>query len=297
MPRRVWALVGMVLIVGLTVTVSRGADVPAEATVTDAEKNELKVTGLKFTTGVRRLSWLADPNGTTEEAKKGPMALEVREPHSTTYAKGIVTYVPINSVESIKYDYDKKVTSIAIKGLADPLAGTLEYRGLNVLQFSGTVVGETLTFSGGTFTKGSIKAVAFAGAQPLPERKGSLPWLIQIDQPKAMDPTLKASNFKFLYQYPGGGDELADAGILRKGDPLKLDDSVKTFTPVAVDLNLNTAAVEVQIGDAEKVVVIPFQIEKDGKKGVLAGILGEVEAGWKLFPIHTIKVMKRQRKD
>ena len=72
---------------------------------------------------------------------------------------------------------------------------------------------------------------------------------------------------------------------------------MKAFTPVAVDQNTHMAAVEVLIGDAEKVVVIPQEIEKDGKKGTLAGLLGEVDAGWKLFPLHSIKSMKRAKKD
>jgi hypothetical protein len=274
------------------------ADAPEEATVTDAEGKEVKATALKFATGTRRLSWLADPGGATEDAKKGPLALELREPHSTTYAKGIITYVPVGSLESIKYDYDKQVATVAVKGLTEPLAGTLHYKGINVLAFSGTVDGKTTAFSGGAFTKGNIKAVSFAGAQPVPERKGRSPWQIQIDQPAADNPTLKAANFKFLYRSASGVEVLADAATVRKGDPFKLDDAVTAFTPVAVDQNTHMAAVEVQIGDGpEKVIIIPQEIEKDGKKSTLAGLLGEVEAGWKLFPIHSIKGMKRPKKD
>ena len=179
----------------------------------------------------------------------------------------------------------------------EPLACTLQYKGVNVLTFSGTVDGKTTAFSGGAFTNGNIKAVAFTGAKPVPARKGES-WHIQIDQLAAENPTLKAANFKFLYRFPGGVEVLADAATVRKGEPFKLDDSVKLFTPVAVDQNTHMAAVEVQIGDApEKVIVIPQEIDKDGKKGVLAGLLGEVEAGWKLFPLHSIKSMKRPRKD
>jgi hypothetical protein len=207
-----------------------------------------------------------------------------------------MTYIPLGSIESIKYDYEKQVASVSVKGVTEPLVGTLQYRGVNVLAFSGSADDKATAFSGGAFTKGNIKAVTFPDARPLPPRKGS-PWLIQIDQPKAMDPTLKASSFKFLYVFPGGVEVLADAATVRKGEPLKLDDSVKAFTPVAVDLNTQMAAVEVQIGDVEKVVVLPLQIEKDGKKGTLAGLLGEVDAGWKFFPLHTIKNMKRQKKD
>jgi hypothetical protein len=296
MHRWVWAVIGVVPAVWLAGGL-QAVDTPTEATVTDAEGKEVKVSALKFGTGTHRLSWLADPAGTTDDVKKGPLALVLREPHSTTYSKGIITYVPVGSVESIKYDYDKQVASVAVKGVTEPLAGTLQYKGINVLAFSGTVDGKATTFSGGAFTKGNIKAVAFPDAKPVAAKKGASSWVIQIDQPKAMDPTLKAGNFKFLYQFPGGVEVLADTATVRKGEPLKLDDSVKSFTPVAVDQNTHMAAVEVQAGDAEKVVVIPLEIEKDGKKGTLAGLLGEVDAGWKLFPLHTIKNMKRPKKE
>jgi hypothetical protein len=297
MSRRVWAVVGAVLAGWLAVAFARAAEPPAEATVTDAEGKDVKVSGLKFTVGARRLTWLADPNGATEDAKKGPLALELREPHSTTYSKGIITYVPLSSVESIKYDYDKQVAAVAVKGLPEPLAGTLQYKGINVLGFDGTADGKGAKFSGGAFTKGNIKAVAFAGASAPPERKGQSPWLIQIDQKTAMNPTLKASNFKFLYLFPGGVDVVTDAAATHKGDPLKMDDAVKAYTTLAVDANTSVIAAEVQVGEVERVVVIQPQWEKDGKIGTLVGMLGEVEAGWKLFPLHAIKNMKRPKKD
>lgn len=297
MSRRVWALVGAVLAAWLAGAISRAAEAPAEATVIDAEGKEVKVSGLKFAVGTRRLTWLADPNGATEDAKKGPLALELREPHSTTYSKGIVTFVPLSSVESIKYDYEKQVAAVAVKGLTEPLVGTLQYKGINVLSFDGTVDGKMTKFSGGAFTKGNIKAVAFAGASALPERKGPGQWLVQIDQAKAMNPTLKASNFKFLYHFPGGVDLLTDAATTHKSEPLKFDDTVKGYTTLAVDPNTYVIAAEVQVGEMERIVVIPPEMEKDGKKGTLAGLLGEVEAGWKLFPMHSIKNMKRAKKD
>ena len=297
MYRRVWAAVGLALAGWLAGASLRAADAPTEATVTDGEGKEVKVAALKFGTGTHRLAWMADPNGTTEDAKKGPLAIELREPHSTTFKLGVVTFVPVGSIESIKYDYDKKVALVAVKGLTEPLAGTLEFQGLNVLTFSGMADSKAATFSGGSFKKGNIKAVAFPDAKPVVARKGLSPWQVQIDQPKAMDPTLKASNFKFLYQFPGGVEVLTDTAAVRKGDPLKLDDALKGFTPIAVDLNNHTAAVEIQVVDGpEKVVILP-PLEKDGKKGTLVGLVAEVDAGWKLFPLHTIKSMKRPKKD
>ena len=129
-------------------------------------------------------------------------------------------------------------------------------------------------------------------AKPVTPRKGS-PWLIQIDQSKGMDPTLKAANFKFLYQFPGGVEVLTDAATTHKSDPLKMDDTLTAYTTLAVDASNHVVAVEAQVGDTTRIVVIPPSIEKDGKKGTLAGLLGEVDAGWKLFPLHTIKSMKR----
>jgi len=297
MLRRLWAVIGLILAGGLAGASSPAPDAPSGATVTDSEGAEVKVSALKFGTGTHRLAWLADPDGATEDAKKGPLAVEIREPHSTTFKQGIVTYVPVESVESIRYDYERKVALVAVKGLTEPLAGTLEYQGLNVFVFGGTVDGKAATFSGGAFKKGNIKAVAFPGAKPVGAKKGPAQWLVQIDQPKALDPTLKATHFKFLYQFPNGAEVLTDAAVVRKGEPLKLDDTVKALTPLAVDLNNHTAAVEVLAADGtEKVLVLP-PMEKDGKKGVLVGLLAEVDAGWKLFPLHTIKVMKRPKKD
>lgn len=297
MSRRLWAVVGAVLTGWLAVAISQAAEAPATATVTDAEGKEWKVNELKFTVGTRRLTWLADPNGTTEDAKKGPLALELREPHSTTYSKGIVTFVPLSSVESIKYDYEKQVAAVAVKGLTEPLAGTLQYKGINVLGFDGKSDDKVTKFSGGAFTKGNIKAVAFTGASPPPERKGLGAWLVQIDQAKAMNPTLKVGNVKFLYHFPDGADVLVDAATTHKSDPLKLDDTAKAYTTLAVDPNSSVIAAEVQIGETVRIVVIPPDIEKDGKKGTLTGMVGEVEAGWKLFPLHSIKNMKRPKKD
>jgi hypothetical protein len=296
LPRVVFGL-GFVLAAGLSGALSHAADAPDAATVTDAEGKEIKVESLKFGVGTRRLAWLADPKGDTEEAKKGPLVLEVREPHSTSYKKGIVTYVPAGSVESIKYDYDKLVATLAVKGLDTPLAGTLQYRGINVLGLSGTADGKAVSFSGGALTKGNIKSVAFPGATAVPERKGTSAWQIEIDHPAAKNPTLRVGELKFLYQFPGGMEVLTDAVTVHKSEPLKMDSSVKLYTTLAVDPNTQVIAAEVQVGDKERVVVIMPTIEKDGKTGTLIGMVGEVDAGWKLFPLHTIKNMKRPKRD
>jgi hypothetical protein len=291
---RLWVVAGLALALGLSA--SRAADAPAEATVTDADGKEFKVAGLKFGAGTRRLAWLADPSGETDDAKKGPLALEVREPHSTTYKQGIVTLVPLASVESVKYDSDRKVARVAVRGVSEPLVGTLEYTDLNNLAISGTAGGKLTVFRGGP-KKGNIKAVAFPDARPVPGRKGLSAWQVQIDQKPAMNPTLKVGELKFLYQLPGGKEVLTDSAATHKGEPLRLDGSVKSYTTLAVDPSSRVIAAEFASGGKERVVVVPPTAEKDGKTATLVGVLGEVEAGWKLFPLHTIKGMKRPQKD
>ena len=102
--RWVWGGLILLLAGGFTAFVA-GADEPAagEVIVTDVDGKAHTFTGVKFGAGTRRLAWLADPRGTTEDAKKGPPALEVRELTSAmALAEGIVTIVPISSVESIR---------------------------------------------------------------------------------------------------------------------------------------------------------------------------------------------------
>ncbi|HSQ55879.1 MAG TPA: hypothetical protein VLM40_09035, partial [Gemmata sp.] len=106
---------------------------PDVVVLTGADGKETRLTDSKLTTGTRRLRWLADPKASTADAKLGPLAMEVREPNSTTLAKGVITLVPIASIESVTYDYDKLSASVRVKGIKDPLLGTLQYARINTL--------------------------------------------------------------------------------------------------------------------------------------------------------------------
>jgi hypothetical protein len=295
--RRAFGVAGVLLAAGLAGALTPAADeAPAkngEATVTDVDGKEYKLTGLKLTAGSRRLAWLADPNG-TGDAKLGPVAVEVREPHSTTYAKGILTLVPAGCVESVKYDYEKQVVSLTVKGVKDPLTGTLQYKGINVLGLGGAVDGKSASFTGGTLGKGALKTVTFVGATavpPVPKEAAMKGWSVKIVQPSAENPTLIVRNLKTLMQYPGGVEQLVNGIPVRKGQPVPFDANLKRFELLANDQNTNMAAAEIDVGGTEKVVAIPLTAEQDSKKGTLVGFLGEVDAGYKLFPLHTVKTI------
>ena len=296
--RRAFAIAWLVLAAGLAGAFTRADDPPAkvgEAVVTDVDGKEHKLTGVKLTTGTRHLSWLANPKGTTAAEKLGPLAIEVREQHSTTYAKGIITLVPTTSLESAKYDYEKQIVSLTVKGLKAPLTGTLQYKGINVLGISGSVDGKAESFTAGVLNKGAVKTVAFEGAvsvPPVPKEVAEKGWSVKIVQPTAENPTLIVRNMKALYQFPGGVEQLIDGIPVRKGQPVPFDKNLKRFELLANDMNTNIAAAEVEVGDGpEKVIAIPLTTEQDKKTGTLVGFLAEVDAGYKLFPLHTVKTI------
>jgi hypothetical protein len=293
--RRAYWVAGVVLAAGLAAVARQDDPTANEAVVTDVGGNEVKLTGVKLTAGTRRLAWLAKSDGTTEDAKKGPLAVEVREPISTTLAKGIITLVPAAHLESAKYDYGTQLVTLTVKGLKTPLTGTLEYRNVNVLGLSGTADGKPMSFTcgvvGGKAT--AVKSVTFSGAREIPPPKttGTF-WSVQINQPAAKDPSLSVRNLKVLYQFPGGVEQLEEGIPVRKGHPIPFNGSLKRFEILANDPNTNMAAADVEItGSGERVIAVPLTTELDKKTGTLAGFLGEVDAGWKLFPLHTIKVV------
>jgi hypothetical protein len=276
-----------------------GADEPVagEVIVTDVDGQEHSLTSVKFGIGTRRLAWLADPKGTNEEAKKGPLALEVRESMSAMpLAQGIVTLVPVRTIESIRYEFDKELVTINVKGLSHALAGPLFYPRVNSVGLSGTSSTKTSSFTGGVRGKPSVKSIAFGGAQPLARARAGVSWNIQIiktrkDEPAVVDnPSLTARNLKVLVSQPRGAEELVDGIPIRKGSPIPFDGKLKRFELLANDLNTHYAAAEVDTG-TERVVAIPLGPSEDKRSSALVGILGEVDAGWKLFPIHTIKVI------
>jgi hypothetical protein len=298
--RRFWCGMILLLASGFAGLVAQGDDPPAagEAVVTDVEGKEFKLTNVKFGTGTRRLAWLADPKGTTEDAKKGPLALEIRELTSCLpLAKGILTLVPVSSLESAKYNYETQLVSFNVKGLKEPVVGTLVFAKINALGFSGTSGGKTAAFTGGALSKSAVKTATFSGAEALPKRKESSLWNIQIvktkdDQPKTDTPMLRAHNLKVLYSFPDGSEYLADGIPVRKGEPIPFDEKLQRFEMVANDLNTNIAVAEVETMTGARDIIIPPTLEKDKKTGTLVGILGEVDGGWKLFPLHTVKVIK-----
>ena len=296
MRTRFWSLLPAVLVGGFLLAQPVESD-PTVAFLVHSSGKELKLAGVRFTQGVRRLGWLADPKGKTDDDRRGPLALELREPDSTTYQKGVVTLVPTDSVVAIHYEYDKQEMSVAVKGLKQPLKGTLQYRGINVFGLEGKA-GEVLgRFTGGT-AKDGFRSVTFPDAKPLATRPTEgLTWSIQIDQVKAGHPILVVKSLRALYAFPGGVETITDNLPTHRNvmASVRLDSSLKRLEIVAVDPNRHMAVAELTTDDGtqEKLVAIPLTREHDGRTGAVVGLIGEVDAGWKLFPLHTIKAIQQ----
>jgi len=289
--RRLWCGVIFVATASFASGWPAGEPAAGEAIVTDADGMAHKLTAVKFGTGTKRLAWLADPQGSSEDAKKGPLALEFREPHSTTLVKGVVTLVPVGKIESLVFDHAKQEVTLSVKGLQQHLVGILGYQRVNVLGITGTSDGKSVSFVGGTSGKSAVKTMTFGGAQAPSKAKLISTWNVQIAQPKANDPVIVVHNLKVLTAHSGGVEKLADAIPVRKGEPISFDGKLKRFEVVAHDQITDVVAAEVEVGGAERTIVIPHILDPAGKPGTVVGLLGEVDAGWKLFPLHTIKVI------
>jgi len=135
-----------------------------------------------------------------------------------------------------------------------------------------------------------VKSVAFPDSKPLPEPKGGgITWAVQIVQKTPANPIVKVRNLKLLYHYPDGSERLSSELPVRKGTAIPLDEKLTRLEMLATDTNTHFAVAEVETGGPEKVIVIPLTMEQDKKTGTVVGLLGEVDVGYKLFPLPTIK--------
>ncbi len=278
------AAVGLTFFCGL---LALAAETPV--VVTDAEGKEVKLAAARLTLGTRRLTWLADPKGATPDAKLGPLAVEFREPNSTGFQNGVVTLVPASAIESVKYDAAKQTAAVKVAGVPEPITGSTAFKGMNAL---GVETGDPATatkYAGGS-VKGGVQAFAFPAAKPFERKPADGKWHLTIDQPKASNPVVPVTGLRFLVAN-GKGEVLVTALPAKKGAALDLAAGTP-FEVVAVDLTRKVAVVEVAKDDTRTLTLTP---DADGKPGSVVGLLGEVPAGWKLFPLHTLLKVERAK--
>jgi hypothetical protein len=268
-------------------------------TIVDAAGETVTLKSATLTAGVRRLAWLAEPNGTTDDAKKGPLAFEMREPNSTTFVNGILTLVPVSSIASCNYDYEKKTMNLKVAGVETPLEGSIEYVGFNALGLDadvdqGKAGVAAVKYRGGNLKGGGIRSLTFKDPKPW-ERKplaNPLTWIVQVADARAKNPILTVMNLQPLYRFPDGTEKIIGTLPFQKTLKLPWVDirSLKLEPPM---MKGQAAEMVVANKDGKEQTLSPMTtLEIDGKKATLLGLIGEVSVGYKLIPLHTIQELK-----
>lgn len=264
----------------------------APLAIVDATGKEVKLKSWRLTTGVRRL-----PIGDG----KGPLFLEFRDEHSTTFQAGIVTLVPISSLRRLDYDYTNKTVSAVVATAAKDtsLTGSTKFLGINRLTIEGDAdLGElgfaSVKFQGGN-PKGGIRSVRFPMPEPLPAPKGAMALVVGEDKAKTRhdiaEPTV-------LYQLTGGGARLVPQLYFKKTVKIDLAKIASLRHVEAEDKKQTSYDFDVTLTDGAKhTLTLLTKVDLDGAKGTtMAGILGRVATGYRLFPAHTIAELRMPAK-
>jgi hypothetical protein len=294
------------LAVVAVLAVARGAPAPEPAplVVIDAAGKEQKLKTWKFTTGIRRLSWLAPappapPSDEDSAASKtpprtvlaGPEALEYREEESTSFVEGVLTFVPLDRLRGLDYDVEQKTVTarVAIGPKPDDsviLTGTTRFERVNKLSIEAEVdKGELgvaeIRYLGGTIR--GIHGLRFPSPQAATPPAGR-PALVTTAG--KMPATHKVTELQGLYRFANGYERVSPLLMFKKTLKLDIAKIQKIVTAGAED---DSGAWQIQLknGGDETLTLLRI-ITLEGKDAQLEGLLGRVPAGYKLFPVLTI---------
>jgi hypothetical protein len=259
---------------------------PTGPTVTDATGKDVPLTKWSISTGTRPLQWLATDG-------KAPEALAFRETNSTTFVDGVFTLIPLDRLESLTYDSDKKSVSAKVAGLEKPLQGSIKYKQVNQVVIEAEVdKGEAgvlaVKYRGGQLQAG-IKAVRLPGAKQAPAPTGDKVFVTLAEKGATAEP---AYNLKALYRVPDGKEKLSTTLMFKVS--FKVDLAQLTRLKLAEDTKSNVIECDVALKDGtEQSLTLLPTIKLDGQDAKLEGFIGEVPAGYKLFPPHCIAEISR----
>jgi len=280
---------------------------PAEAgtlIVIDGTGKEQKLKSWKFAAGVRPLGWLA-PAGAEKDAKDepkpkgertkppaGPEAIVFREENSTDFQEGVLTLIPVDRLRVIDYDNEKRTVAIRVATNEKPaddalLTGATKFLGVNRLTIEAEVdkgdmgIAEVKYLGGGTDKP--IRGLRFAAPKPPAAAPESRLAFVVVEGKNNVQ---KVADLQPLYQFADGGERLLPHLMFKK--TLKID-VAKIQKIMAVEGRVAEGKemdVTLKDGNSDTLTLLKT-ITLDGKQATLAGVLGRVPAGYKLFPVHT----------
>jgi hypothetical protein len=277
---------------------------PGTLIVIDNAGKEQKLKSWKFAAGVRTLAWLApaavdkdakdDAKNKGEKAKPsaGPEALVFREENSTDFQEGVLTLIPVDRLRVIDYDNEKRTISVRVAAGEKPgddalLTGTTKYKEVNRLKIEadvdkGDMMIATIPFFGGGTDK-PIRAIRFPAPKPPAAAEAGRPAFVVVEGKNNVQ---KVADLQPLYQFADGGERLLPQLMFKK--TLKIDvakiqklTAVEGRVPEGKEMD-----VTLKDGNSDTLTLLKT-ITLDGKQATLAGLVGRVPAGYKLFPLHT----------
>jgi hypothetical protein len=258
---------------------------PEPAVLTDAAGKEVKLRKWRFSAGTRTLDWLPGD-------KARPQALEFRDVNSTLYRDGVLTLVPLDRLKSLRYDPEKQTVTAEVAGAAEPLVGSTRYTGINALAVEAEVdMGADgvadVKYKGGPF-KGGIRGLQLTGARAPDKKPAGDAFTVRVAEPKQKLPPQVVYNLRAVYRV--GKGELVPSPTVTFKKTLKVDlAKVKKLVIAEPPKRDEDAECEVTFKDGgEQTLTLLASVTLDGKPAVLEGLLGEVPAGFKLFPVHTV---------
>jgi hypothetical protein len=226
-----------------------------------------------------------------------PQYLEFREDKSTTFQNGILTLVPMTSLRKIEYDKEKKVVAVSVLESGDKetvLTGTTRFVGINKITIEAEAVidglegSATVKFQGG-LDKGGLRGINFPEAKAVPAPKGAVATVIAVDKEKSKH---VVHDLQPLYLVNG---QYRILPYLMFKKTLKVDmDKITAIRAVPPeDKKKQSYDFEVTLKDGAKhtlslltkIDITPTQAAS------FEGLIGQVPAGYKLFPPHTIQEM------
>jgi hypothetical protein len=266
-------------------------------TIVDFSGKEHKVPGWKFTSGTRRLHWLA-----TEEEKKaakspsqaGPEVLEFSAGKPPIFKQRVLSLVPLKHVRAIEYDHKKATVTLKIAKTADTdlvLQGPTGYVDVNTLAIEAE---EELNGSGKAHLKflggvsQGVKSIRFPNPVPLdPAPKGRPAAVTTIDK---NNKTFTAVDLLPLYLQPDLTTRTEPSLSFQKTVRIELDKLQQLSRvgdgPVKGGLVFD---VKLKSGTQKPLVLMELRPLAEKKSEQLLGLIGRVEAGYKLVPMSTIQ--------
>ncbi len=256
---------------------------------------EAKVEGFRFLRGTRTLPWLQ-----SAEKKETPSEyLEFREEKSTTFENGIVTLVPIKSLKKVEYDTEKKTVHLVVHGSDQreiKLQGPTKFVNLNKVVVEGNIslegVGSAhVKLQGGT-VKDGLKGFRYEPTTAVASPKDAPITVIAADKEKSSH---RVHHLAALYQVGKGPPRVMEKLHFKTTVKLPLND-ITDFKHVATDLKKNSNEYAVTMKDGTTLnLMFLSKVDVDGQSAQFVAFVGQVDVGYKWFPLHTIAEFRREK--